>query len=324
MSFSEDPKLDSSVMIGHDRNISMKKMIASLKEESSRPGSPAYAFHVYAEMAHCARRHNHIPRNVLEIGPGANLGTLLCFACAGGGSVAGVDVAAIECDQSSFYQHLKDYLTSVGGFRWWRSYAASATQYTTDYPVSWDNVNFDELLDSIAYHAPCSMCDLPFEPQSFDFSYSVAVLEHVTKEDVSTSLARLYEVMSPGGLTVHEIDLRDHSSLTENGACTSDPLEFLELSAEEYAASELQAYGEGYSISHRLEGRWRGGVSCNRLRRSEWLALFEAAGFVDVEAEVIARLDESLVVPSRLSPPYCSMSVDDLCSIVIRLSARRK
>jgi SAM-dependent methyltransferase len=310
-------------MITHNQLSRMEELISALKEESSRPGSPVYAFRLYAEIADCARRLGHVPRNVLEIGPGANLGTLFCFACAGCEYVAGVDIAAIASDQSSVYRQLKEYLTCVGGFRWWRSYAGSLTQYPTEYPICWDNVNAEKMVDKIVYRAPYPMRDLPFEPQSFDFTYSVAVLEHVT-EDVQANLEKLYAVMLPGGLTVHEIDLWDHNSLSLDGACASHPLRFLELSAEEYAASELQSYGRRHSICHRLDGSWRGGVTCNRLRRSQWLAAFETAGFEDIEAEVIAKVDESLVVRSRLSPPYRDMNMDDLCSLVIRVTARRR
>jgi hypothetical protein len=34
--------------------------------------------------------------------------------------------------QSSVYRQLKDFLAIVGGFRWWRGYAESTTQYRTD------------------------------------------------------------------------------------------------------------------------------------------------------------------------------------------------
>ncbi|MDY7079022.1 MAG: methyltransferase domain-containing protein [Chloroflexota bacterium] len=75
------------------------------------------------------------------------------------------------------------------------------------------------------------------EQLPFDFVYSVAVLEHLDQPD--KSLAELHRVLEPNGLTVHEIDLRDHGS--------RDPLRFLTLSEEQYVAG-AQKYGDGRGI----------------------------------------------------------------------------
>lgn len=98
----------------------------------------------------------------------------------------------------------------------------------------------------------------PFESlaldDSFDFIYSVSVLEHVM--DPAGVVERMHALLKPGGHGSHSIDLRDHGHF-------DDPLCFLRLTEEEYDARRTE----------------------NRLRASDWLRLFELSGLRVLECQ---------------------------------------
>lgn len=53
-----------------------------------------------------------------------------------------------------------------------------------------------------------SLAHLP--PNSVDFCFSNAVLEHVPKRDLALIAAELFRVLNCNGICVHRVDLRDH------------------------------------------------------------------------------------------------------------------
>jgi SAM-dependent methyltransferase len=54
-----------------------------------------------------------------------------------------------------------------------------------------------------------------FGPASFDLVYSVAVLEHVA--DFEAAIRAIYQLLAPGGITVHSIGGGDHGMFTDGG-----------------------------------------------------------------------------------------------------------
>ncbi len=89
--------------------------------------------------------------------------------------------------------------------------------------------------------------------ESTDLVTSTSVLEHVM--DAQAVYAAMANTLRPGGLMAHWIDLRDHLAF-------HDPLRFLHLSHDEYAAINTE----------------------NRLRASDHLRLLEDNGFEVVDA----------------------------------------
>jgi hypothetical protein len=89
---------------------------------------------------------------------------------------------------------------------------------------------------------------------SFDLVISNAVLEHV--QDLKRVAHNLARITKSPGLNLHQIDFRDHKDF-------SRPLEFLLLSEREQSASFKSSHGE----------------FGNRLRASQSISYFEAAGF---------------------------------------------
>lgn len=78
----------------------------------------------------------------------------------------------------------------------------------------------------IIYQTIDDFSQIPFDNNSFDYIYSHATLEHHENPDLS--IKEMFRVLNPGGLMVHQIDMRDHRYFEK------DPYRFLEISTEEW------------------------------------------------------------------------------------------
>ena len=64
------------------------------------------------------------------------------------------------------------------------------------------------LLQRVRYEPDCPLETATFEDASFDIVFSHACFEHV--QDPDAGVRTLARMLKPGGVTTHEIDLRDH------------------------------------------------------------------------------------------------------------------
>lgn len=286
-------------------------VVAALRTRSQDGKSLVYAHHVFAEVDALVRRYRPASRSILEIGPGANLGALFCFAASGYERVAGADIAEASPPAAEFYPSLRDYLSCVGGWRWWRQLATAAYPNVT-FPALADSLDVESTLQRIDYRAPVPSSSLPFEDGAFDVVYSVAALEHI--DDPAGTVQELHRVLAPGGIAVHEIDLTHHGS--------ADPLRFLEWPDEEWSARS-ERYGQGRSLGGLLDGLWGGEVYCNRLRHGQWLTLFDGAGFERLHDEPVIVYDPAAIDTARFAEPFRSMTADELSVLAFRIVARR-
>ncbi len=286
------------------------ELVRAVRERAEANDSLFYAHRVFAETDALARRHGlPFPRSVLEIGPGANLGALFAFA-ASGARAAGVDVAPLPPLSDGFYEALRDYLLAVEGFAWWRPFAEPQPG-RVDFPSVSSFPSAATLLSSVDYRSAVSSEELPFSSGSFDLVYSVAALEHVPNPE--GTVIEIARVLVPGGLAVHEIDLKHHGS--------EDPLQFLELEDEVWERRATR-YGE-VSLRTILDGGFSGEVFCNRLRSSEWKGLFEGAGLAVESMEPVIVLDASVVRPERFVARFRKLPVEELSVLAIRVVARK-
>lgn len=286
-------------------------LVRAVRERSRANDSLFYAHRVFAETAALARRHGlPFPRSVLEIGPGVNLGALFTFA-ASGARAAGVDVAPLPRTPDGFYEALRDYLLAAEGFAWWRSFA-EAQPGRVDFPSVSSFPSAPALLSTIDYRSSVSSDQLPFPNGAFDLVYSIAALEHVSEPE--RTVAEIARVLEPGGLAIHEIDLKHHGC--------EDPLRFLEFSDEEWRRRST-AYESGLALRTILDGAFSGEVFCNRLRSAEWKDLFTRAGFAVERAEPVIVLDASAVRRERFAAPFRSLPVEELAVLTIRVVGRK-
>jgi SAM-dependent methyltransferase len=239
-----------------------------------------------------------------------NLGALFTFA-ASGARAAGVDVAPLQRPPDGFYEALRDYLFAVEGFAWWRPFAERQPG-RVDFPSVSSFPSASALLSSIDYRSGVSSEKLPFPAGHFDLVYSVAALEHVPEPE--GTVAEIARVLEPGGLAIHEIDLKHHGS--------EDPLRFLEFSDEEWRLRATR-YGGDVSLRTVLDGGFTGEIFCNRLRRADWGRLFESAGLAVERVEGVIVLDASAVKPERFAAPFRFLPVEELSVLTIRLVGRK-
>ena len=246
----------------------------------------------------CADMYLGLPQNgleafkdatIMEIGPGQDLGVLLVLA--GLGSGKGVAVDRFFCDWDPSY-HPSFYSTLI-------------ERAEARYP----GVRFEALRDVVeagGHLGPrlqivrSGLDDLKaLADASVTISYSNAALEHLDRP--REGLFELARVSRQGGLGFHQIDFRDHRDFTR-------PLEFLTMTDEEFLE---KAEAASYSLG-------------NRLRPSEYLQLFNDAGFgTTFTPNMFAEPAYLAEVTNRLHPRYRSFGEEELRQISGRVLTTR-
>jgi len=112
---------------------------------------------------------------------------------------------------------------------------------------------------------------------TFDVIFSVDVLEHVKRESFSRSVADIYRVLKPGGISIHQIGIDDHLAHYAPGMYAKNYLRYSTSTWKLLYENQLQYF--------------------NRLQLPEILSMFDATGFKlqHSETEEDASLDNSRV-----------------------------
>jgi SAM-dependent methyltransferase len=192
---------------------------------------------------------------VLEIGPGPNYGSTMMMA-AFGASVAVADrwlPPWSDAYHRPFYAGLADRIAREHADADPSGLRALAAAGAHDPRIIAAHDDAERLIDAPAGH--------------FDLVISNAVFEHIV--DVGLATRRIFEVLRPGGVSCHQVDLRDHRDF-------SRPLEYLLMSAQEEARWLAQ--------SEHHQG-------CQR-RRSDYEAAFARAGFDTLSEYITLRAEE--------------------------------
>ncbi len=221
-------------------------------------------------------------------------------------------IAAASPPTAEFYTALRDYVSCVGGWRWWRQFATIAYRHVT-FPTMADCLATADILRQIDYRAPVSSSHLPFADGTFDVVFSVASLEHV--DDPSGTIAELGRVLAPGGLAIHEIDLTHHGS--------ADPLKFLQWTDDEWLRRS-ESYGDERSLEGLLDGRWGQEVYCNRLRHRDWLQLFATNSLETLHDEAVIVYEPSEIDVARFAEPFRTMTPGDLSVLAFRIVTQKR
>jgi SAM-dependent methyltransferase len=200
-----------------------------------------YALNVFQQ--HFARRPVGSDSNLvlLEIGPGDSLLSAVIGAAYGAQYTYLIDVGAFATADVTLYRDAIRTLRTHG-----------LTPPTLD-----GVVNTEDLLRacraSYSTQGLASLREIP--TGSVDFVWSHAVLEHIRRHEFLDFMRETRRVLREGGICSHQIDLQDHLG--------------------------------GALNNMRIPSRWweaewmaRSGFYTNRMRQSDMLRAFEAAGFV--------------------------------------------
>lgn len=221
---------------------------------------------------------------VLELGPGDSLSTAVIAKSLGASRTWLVDAGPFATTDMSAYAALFDYLRQQG---------VAVPFVTAPHAVAdmLKTCHCDYLIDGVR-----SLAQLPSD--SVDYCFSNAVLEHVSKSDFAMLAAELFRVLKPDGVSVHQVDLRDH-------------------------------LGGGLNNLRFSEATWEGplfrnsGFYTNRIRFGEMVAMFAQAGF-DCRLPRVVRWERLLTPRTALDQRFRHVPDDDLlvCAFNVVLTRR--
>lgn len=193
--------------------------------------------------------------NVLEIGPGPDLGTGLTVMAMGAKSYVAVDKnKLIYKTPPLFYDTLLEKLKAYPGYE-------NARTAFKAFQSNKLNDLFSYICGSYLEKLASKKCDL---------LVSQAVLEHIV--DPENVLENLYKIMTPGGLLVHEIDFGTHIGILRD----IDPL------------NHLRYCGRIWDLL-KFDG------SPNRLQLSDYVNIFNETGFKKIETKPLKIYDKRYV-----------------------------
>jgi ubiquinone/menaquinone biosynthesis C-methylase UbiE len=156
----------------------------------------------------------------------------------------------------------------------------------------------------VHYHAPGDASRSEVRDGALDFYFSVAVLEHVSVPAIKAMLREAHRTLRPGGLTYHVIGMFDHYTSVDPTITRVNFLKFNDFT--------WRILGQNKISFH------------NRLRESEFISLFEEAGFevVDRRSEVCEPSLKALET-MRLSPKYRNFDKRDLATYGAIITAKK-
>jgi SAM-dependent methyltransferase len=212
-------------------------------------------------------------KTLLELGPGDSLLTAVFARQLGATRTILVDAGRFAADDLSVYQMVaRKHAVSVGS--------------EVLRPDEWSSLS-DMLADCRATYLCSGLESLKtLAGNSIDISFSQAVLEHVHLKEFEETMSELCRVAIPGGVSLHQVDLRDHLG----GALNN--LRFSE------------ATWEGALFA-------RSGFYTNRLRMKDILGMMASAGFLIKQKE--PRCWDSLPTPrSAMDRRFRDLPYDEL------------
>lgn len=138
-----------------------------------------------------------------------------------------------------------------------------------------------------------------FREAEFAASFSMHVLEHVKRDAVPVLVRDLFRTLRPGGTTIHQIGIDDHLAHYDRLA---SPKQYISYSNRLWSA--LFENGVQYF---------------NRLQMSDWIRIFQEAGFVLLHKTVETADLDGL----KVSPSFAHYTREDLACTILTLAWRR-
>jgi SAM-dependent methyltransferase len=219
--------------------------------EHGRMEDPAYAYRVCLQHFQQLSRVNH-PFTALELGPGDSLVSALVAHALGASETYLVDTGTFASSEPNVYTSMQDYLIGQG---------LPSPKIRRGAPLR-------EVLSSCnAHYLADGIRSLRAVPNgSVDFVWSHAVLEHIHLDEFDPLLSALRRVLRSGGMSSHQIDLRDHLNMELNN------LRFSRSIWESGLFLKSGFYTNRLRMSQLLQAFARAGFQYRIVHRTEWPA----------------------------------------------------
>ena len=215
--------------------------------------TPAYARRVFELHRAAVERYRPLSGHVLEIGPGVSLAVAALFVQAGADEAVCIDVLD------------------------WRA---------PDAPGLYRQLGLeDDVLERVRHVCPCPVENAPFADESFDVIFSQACYQRF--RDPAAATRNIARMLRPGGVTSHQIDLRDNRDFER-------PLDFLRIG----------------DVAWRLATSRRS--LTNRWRASDILDAFAREGLVVLQRTVNRSIDVTPEMAASFTRRFRSKTLDDL------------
>ena len=211
--------------------------------------------------------------NVLELGPGDSLFTIMIAKALGASRTWLVDAGSFATTDMAKYDQMLDFLRERGFLLPFKNNPRTLVDILSE-------CNGEYLTEGVP-----SLAYLPSE--TVDFCFSHTVLQHIWKSDFTKMADELFRILKPNGVSVHRVDLKDCL-----GGGTLNNLRFSEATWE----------GDLFRKS---------GFYTNRIRFNEMVGIFEQAGFTCTLPRVVSW--EQLPTPrEKLDLAFRQLPDDDL------------
>lgn len=159
---------------------------------------------------------------------------------------------------------------------------------------------------NIQYLAPADAADTNLPDGCIDYHISTTVFEHIPKQIIGRILGEAKRILKKSGIAIHFIDLSDHFQHQDKGISR---IHFLHYSEKEW---------------HKIAGNQF--AYCNRLRASDYFALFEGVGF-DI-CQCVSEMDdgarESLNNGFIVNEKFRDLSIEDVCVTQLRIALTKR
>ncbi len=266
--------------------------------EGYNPGTNAVSYPLGVFRAHAAqaiglRGRDLAGADVLEIGPGGNVGVTLLMGLAGARSLACID--NIPWARIDALRPLYSALIAAAAHQPDVYFVAPDLRQRA---LADPDGLAGELLARLTYRAPDDISTTALPSASLDLIYSHACFEHFA--DPAGSIRQIARLLRAGGVTTHQIDLRDHRDF-------SRPLGHLRYPESLWRLAN----------SHRPHG------VRNRWRASEYRDCFAANGLEVISLDPTQTVAVSDEMRQRFHPRFYPMTLDDLSMVSVFVVARK-
>lgn len=274
----------------YDKEKRLQEVVEDLRESN---GSSVYNIGIYRLYMGIIKKYFPSPEGLqaLEIGPGSNLASGTLMVLGGVDKYYGVDIYK----DPEFYNPLP-----------FQSLSLLINQFMPELNRFPHNRAFDFKdnkvvynQDRIVYVYPYLSSNFPMDPDTIDFVFSHSGFEHfITPQQ---TVVRIFEVLKPGGITAHSIDLRDHDDF-------SRPYEFLKYDGKKWANKFNDENIHLYT---------------NRWRARDYVEAFESAGFEILEQKTESAGKITEADKKTFGPLFQKYTLEELAVTHLTLVVRK-